>query len=69
MNGLLSQTRCANNQDTLGNATDIVQAIMDEPSRLVAEFGPRDELKSWLDAIIRFSKSCTAPTAVTVELR
>ncbi|KAM3156198.1 hypothetical protein ABEW05_003331 [Botrytis cinerea] len=69
VNGLLSQTRCANNQDALGNATDIVQAIMDEPSRLVAEFGPRDELKSWLDAIIRFSKSCTAPTAVTVELR
>ncbi|CCD56665.1 hypothetical protein BofuT4_P144730.1 [Botrytis cinerea T4] len=69
VNGLLSQTRCANNQDTLGNATDIVQAIMDEPSQLVAEFGPRDELKSWLDAIIRFSKSCTAPTAVTVELR
>ncbi|KAF5869320.1 uncharacterized protein Bfra_011127 [Botrytis fragariae] len=69
VNGIFSQTRCANNQDTLGNATEIAHAIMDEPSRLVAEFGPREELKSWLDAIFGLSNSCTVPTAVTVELR
>ncbi|KAF7896181.1 hypothetical protein EAF00_006196 [Botryotinia globosa] len=69
MNGVFFQTRCTNNQDTLGNATEIAHAIMDEPSRLVAEFGPREELKSWLDAILGRSKSCTVPTAVTVELR
>ncbi|KAF7946604.1 hypothetical protein EAE96_009599 [Botrytis aclada] len=69
VNGIFSQTSCANNQDTLGNATVIVQAVVDEPSRLVAEFGPREELKSWLDAIFGFSRSCTVPTAATVELR
>ncbi|KAF7882806.1 uncharacterized protein EAF02_006169 [Botrytis sinoallii] len=51
-----------------GNATEISHVIRDEPSRLVAEFGPREELKSWLDAIFGPSKSCTVPTAVTVEL-
>ncbi|TGO57830.1 hypothetical protein BOTNAR_0193g00250 [Botryotinia narcissicola] len=69
MNGIFHQTHCTNNQDTLGNATEIAHAIMDEPSRLVAEFGPREDPTSWLDAIFRLSKSCTVPTAVTVELR
>lgn len=69
MNGIFSQTRCANKQDTLGNATEIAHAIMDEPSRLVAEFGPREELRSWIDTIFGLSKSCTVPTDVSVELR
>ncbi|KAF7905056.1 uncharacterized protein EAF01_005577 [Botrytis porri] len=69
VNGMFSQTRCAIIQDALNNTTEIAQAIMDEPSRLVAEFGPREELKSWLDAISGFSKTCIIPAAVAVELR
>ncbi|CAD6450392.1 44436499-6109-4d9a-b1c1-12dae27aa8c1 [Sclerotinia trifoliorum] len=62
------QTSCATNQDIVRNAIDIAQAVMDEPSRLVAEFGPRKDLKSWLDAILVFSKSCTDSNPVTIEL-
>ncbi|KAJ8060017.1 hypothetical protein OCU04_011628 [Sclerotinia nivalis] len=69
MHGSFFQTSCATKQDIVRNATDIAQAVMDEPSRLVAEFGPREDPKSWLDSILVFSKSCTDSNPVTVELR
>lgn len=68
VNGLFSQTRCAS-ENIVRNATEIAEAVLDEPSRLVAEFGPRQKPKSWLDAIFSFSKSCTDSTHAAVELR
>lgn len=51
MHGSFFQTSCATNEDVVRNSIDIAQAVMDEPSRLVAEFGPRKDPKPWLDAI------------------
>ncbi|KAF7866929.1 hypothetical protein EAF04_005770 [Stromatinia cepivora] len=69
MHGSFFQTSCATNQEIVRNATDIAQAVVDEPSRLVAEFGPREVPKPWLDAILGFSRFCTDSTSVMIELR
>ncbi|KAI9642984.1 hypothetical protein NHQ30_008718 [Ciborinia camelliae] len=69
VNAFFSETPCAANGDTVRNATEIAQAFMDEPSRLMAEFGPRQGSKSWLDFILRFSNSCKDSTPLAIELR
>lgn len=67
-NGLLSETHCTMEANIVRNFDEIAQVIMDEPSRLVAEFGPRDEPKSWLSVILRSSKSCSNSIPAAVEL-
>ncbi|ESZ97135.1 hypothetical protein SBOR_2493 [Sclerotinia borealis F-4128] len=72
VNGLFTETLSSctmNGNSTVRDVTDIVQTVIDEPSRLVAEFGPREEPKSWLDAIARFSNPYEDSTPVTIELR
>jgi hypothetical protein len=53
--------------------TNVVQGVMDEPSRLVAEFGAREEPNSWLHFVTRIfspaEKSCSGLGVDFVELR
>ncbi|PQE09256.1 hypothetical protein CJF32_00010691 [Rutstroemia sp. NJR-2017a WRK4] len=52
---------------------NVVQGVMDEPSRLVAEFGAREEPNSWLQFITRIfspaEKSCSGVGVGFVDLR
>ncbi|KAB8288837.1 hypothetical protein EYC80_010740 [Monilinia laxa] len=68
-NGFFPATRCATNGNPIQNVPEMPQAILDEPSQLIAEFGAREEPKSWLNSLWRLSKSCKDPIPVVVELR
>ncbi|QSZ31586.1 hypothetical protein DSL72_001153 [Monilinia vaccinii-corymbosi] len=69
VNGLFPDTRCPTNEKIVRNATEIAQAVLDEPSRLIAEFGARDEPQSWLISILRWLKPCADQPPVAVDLR
>ncbi|KAA8574337.1 hypothetical protein MFRU_015g01700 [Monilinia fructicola] len=68
-NGLFPAPRCATHRNPIQLAPETPQAILDEPSQLIAEFGAREAPKSWLGLLWSLSRSCRDPSPLVVELR